>query len=97
MNLPYLALGLAIGIAVGLFSGELVACIPSGLVLGYAIGEARKKKGGRAKRRAPNPIPAGAVCTLGGAAATHCGGSAGAASLSAPGGASGDAQQDRLL
>ena len=49
MNLPYLALGLALGIGVGLVSGELVACIPSGLVLGYAIGEARKKKAGQGK------------------------------------------------
>ena len=44
MSLLYLVLGLAIGIAAGLFSGELLVCIPSGLVLGYAIGEARKKK-----------------------------------------------------
>jgi hypothetical protein len=44
MKIGSLALGLAIGIVSGIASGELLICIPSGLVLGYAIGEARKKK-----------------------------------------------------
>jgi hypothetical protein len=44
MSIKYLALGLAIGVAAGIASGELLICISSGLVLGYAIGEARKNK-----------------------------------------------------
>jgi uncharacterized ferredoxin-like protein len=44
MSIKYLALGLAIGVAAGIASGEFLICISSGLVLGYAIGEARKHK-----------------------------------------------------
>jgi hypothetical protein len=44
ISIRYLALGLAIGVAAGIASGELLICISSGLVLGYAIGEARRKK-----------------------------------------------------
>src|SRR4051812_2974194 len=43
-NVKFLALGLAIGVAAGIASGELLICISAGLVLGYAIGEARKNK-----------------------------------------------------
>ena len=55
MDIRYLSLGLAIGLVAGIAADELVICISSGLVLGYAIGEARKKKAlrGDGPRKSP--------------------------------------------